>query len=280
MSTNESSAFPTTLVDVGGYKLALACAGSGSPTVIFDAGMGDTHEVWREVQEAVSQFTQACSYDRAGRGLSDGVPASTSKPRTSQTIVTELHTLLLHARVPSPYVLVGHSFGGLNARLFASQYPEEVAGLVLVDSASNNRDLVALLPAEAPDESEGIRQARRVMTQETQTTGNPEGIDPVASAAQVQAVTSLGNMPLMVLTRSSDPWIDMVIAAFPGFPRELALKLEDDWQQQQRQLLLLSSQSEQVIAHQSGHYIHRDEPDVVVRAVRSIVEVARRSFHS
>ena len=149
MSTNESSAFPTTFVDVGGYKLALACAGSGSPTVIFDAGMGNTHEVWREVQEAVSQFTQACSYDRAGRGLSDGVPASTSKPRTSQTIVTELHTLLLHARVPTPYVWLGMVWRTQRAPL-CQPVPEEVAGLVLVDSASNNRDLVALFQQRLP----------------------------------------------------------------------------------------------------------------------------------
>jgi pimeloyl-ACP methyl ester carboxylesterase len=272
MSTDGSPVFPTTLIDVGGSRLAIACVGSGSPTVVLDAGMGDTSEVWHQVQGAVSQFTRVCSYDRAGRGQSD--PGK--RPRTSQTIISELHTLLTCARIPGPYVLVGHSFGGFNARLYASQYPEEVVGLVLVDSANPHLDLVALLPAEAPEENQGVRQARLVLTQETQGTDNPEGIDPVESAAQVRSVASLGALPLVVLTHTSDRWIDMLVKAFPGFPRELATRLEQAWQEQQRQLLPLSSRSQQMIAAHSGHDIHLEEPELVVNAIRSVVELARR----
>ncbi|WP_201372580.1 alpha/beta fold hydrolase [Ktedonobacter robiniae] len=187
-----SSRFPMDLIDVGGYRLAIACTGSGSPAVILDAGMGDTSEVWRQVQEAVSEFTCVCSYDHAGRGQSDPGPT----PRTSQTIATELHALLRHAHIPGPYIFVGHSFGGYNARLYASQYPEEVVGLILVDSASPHLDLVAVLPPERPEENQGIRQVRRVLIQETQEMDNPEGIDPAESAAQVRAITSFGALPL------------------------------------------------------------------------------------
>ncbi len=272
MSRDESPAFPTTLVDVGGYRLAITCMGTGSPTVVLDAGMGDASEVWHQVQKAVSQFTQVCSYDRAGQGQSDPGP----KPRTSQTITSELHSLLTHAHIPGPYVLVGHSFGGFNVRLFASRYPDEVVGLVLVDSAHPDLDLVALLPAEFPEENQGVRQVRLTLKQETQQTDNPEGIDPAASAAQVRSITSLGTLPLVVLTHSSERWIDMLVTAFPGFPRELAVRLEHAWQEQQHQLLPLSSQSRQMVAQQSGHYIHLEEPELVVNAIRSVVELVRR----
>lgn len=272
MSTNKLPAFSTTLVDVGGYRLAITCAGMGSPTVVLDAGMGDTSEVWHQMQEAVSQFTRVCSYDRAGRGQSDLGP----RPRTSQTIISELHTLLTSAYILGPYILVGHSFGGLNMRLYVSQYPEEVAGLVLVDSANPDLDPVALLPPEAPEENQGIRQVRRILKQERQEIGNPEGIDPVESTTQIRSVTSLGTLPLVVLTHTPDCWIDMLVTEFPGFPRELAIRLEQAWQEQQYQLLQLSSRSQQIIAPHSGHYIHLEEPELVVNAIRSMVELARQ----
>jgi pimeloyl-ACP methyl ester carboxylesterase len=129
-------------------------------------------------------------------------------------------------------------------RLYASQYPEEVVGLVLVDPANPDLDLVALLPPEAPGENQGIRQVRHVLKQERQVIGNPEGIDPVESAAQVRSIASLGILPLVVLTHTPDCWIDMLVTEFPGFPQELAIRLERAWQEQQRQLSLLSSCSQ------------------------------------
>jgi pimeloyl-ACP methyl ester carboxylesterase len=272
MHAKESSPFPTTLVDVGGYQLAVFCAGIGSPTVVLDAGMGDTSEVWHQVQEAVSQFTRVCSYDRAGRGQSDPGPL----PRTSQTVVNELHTLLTRVSLPGPYVLVGHSFGGFNARLYANQYPDDVVGIVLVDSTHPDLDLVALLPPEAPDENKGVREVRAVLRQETRETGNPEGIDPAASATQVRSIPSLGALPLVVLTHTSEIWIEMLITGFPNFPRELATRLEQAWQEGQRHLLPLSSQSVQIVAQRSGHYIHHEEPELVVQAIRHVVDLARK----
>src|SRR5262245_10874572 len=117
-------------VDVGGYRLNLRCSGRGAPVVVLDAGAGEKLQTWDWVAPEVKKFTRVCAYDRAGLGKSDAGP----EPRTSERIVAELDALLRRAEVPGPYVLVGHSFGGLNVRLFASLHPEETAGLVLVDA--------------------------------------------------------------------------------------------------------------------------------------------------
>src|SRR6185437_1161890 len=106
---------PGKLVDVGGYKLHINCTGTGNPTVILDAGLGGTSLDWSKIQPAVTHFTRVCSYDRAGYGWSESGPGL----RTSQQIVKELHLLLAHAQINGPYVLVGHSAGGLNMRLYA-----------------------------------------------------------------------------------------------------------------------------------------------------------------
>src|SRR5438309_5962518 len=123
---------PGKLVDIGGYRLHINCTGTGSPTVILDAGLGGTSLDWSKVQPAVAGFTRVCSYDRAGYGWSDTGPG----PRTSQQIVKELHLLLVHAQISGPYLLVGHSLGGLNMRLYAYRYPGEVAGMDLLASPS------------------------------------------------------------------------------------------------------------------------------------------------
>lgn len=119
------------LVDVDGHRLHIICAGEGSPSVILDAGLAGLGADWALVQSEVARFACVCAYDRAGYGWSDPGPL----PRTSERIAGELHTLLQRARVPAPYVLVGHSFGGFNIRVFVGRYPSEVAGLVLVDPA-------------------------------------------------------------------------------------------------------------------------------------------------
>ncbi len=123
---------PGQLVDVGGYRLHLYCTGSGSPTVVLNAGGGGSWLDWSLVQPPISQQTRVCAFDRAGLGWSESGPA----PRDTQQAVKELHTLLGKSGERSPYILVGHSLGGLQNRLYASQYPDEVAGLVLVDATT------------------------------------------------------------------------------------------------------------------------------------------------
>ncbi|HYP45036.1 MAG TPA: alpha/beta hydrolase [Propionibacteriaceae bacterium] len=129
---------PGQLIDVGVHRLHLNCTGSGSPTVVLDPGAGMKSSDLRLVSPAVARDTRVCVYDRAGRGWSE--PAAT--PQDAKQITTDLHTLLQRGQVPGPYVLAGHSFGGLYALTFAARYPDEVAGMVLVDSTA---------PASAPE---------------------------------------------------------------------------------------------------------------------------------
>jgi pimeloyl-ACP methyl ester carboxylesterase len=123
---------PGQLVDVGGYKLHLYCTGTGGPTVVLDALFPGTVSNWAWVQPEIAKVTSVCAYDRAGLGWSDAGP----EPRDARQHATELHALLTNAGVPGPYVLVGHSLGGLSVRMFADLYPDEVAGMVLVEGTN------------------------------------------------------------------------------------------------------------------------------------------------
>ena len=120
------------LVDVGGYRLRMDCRGTGSPTVVMETGLERTRKTWTpEFTTEIEKFTRVCTYDRAGIGESDDPPVTR---RTIGQMVKDLHTLLHNAGEKGPYLIAGHSTGGLNAQLFASLYPQEVAGLVLIDS--------------------------------------------------------------------------------------------------------------------------------------------------
>jgi pimeloyl-ACP methyl ester carboxylesterase len=127
-------------VDIGGRTLNILCKGTGQPAVIFESGGPGPGLQWEDIQTEVARYTEACWYDRAGEGWSDAGPY----PRTSQAIARDLHILLERAKVPSPYVLAGASFGGLNSRVYAGLYPAEVAGAVLIDSA--DEDEIRLAP--------------------------------------------------------------------------------------------------------------------------------------
>jgi pimeloyl-ACP methyl ester carboxylesterase len=123
---------PGEMVDVGGYSLHINCVGQGSPTVVLDGGSGEMSAQWVWVQREVSDTTRVCAYDRAGMGWSEMGP----EPRDAKQISGELHTLLTEAGIEGPYVLVGHSFGGLYMQTYAARYPDEVAGVALVDSST------------------------------------------------------------------------------------------------------------------------------------------------
>jgi len=226
-------------VAVGRYSLSLKSAGTGTPTVIMDAGAGDTSESWATIQPHVASFTQVCTYDRAGTGQSDVGPT----PTTSRQIVHELHLLLINAHIPSPYVLVGHSFGGLNMRLYASYYPDEVVGMVLVDSA--HEAMYAHLDIPTP----------------------LDGTDYTTSAQQVRATQSLDDRPLIILSHG---------LFMPGVPEAVTQM----WLPCQKKLAHLSSNSVLVIATKSGHFIQADQPEIVIEAIRQVVEAVRNQSHA
>jgi len=279
---------PGELVDVGGYKMHIDCIGQGSPTVILDAGLGDSFVSWSKVQPRIAKFARACSYDRAGIGYSDPSP----RPRTSKDFAEELHILLHNAGIPPPYLLVGHSMGGFDVRLYASLYPSEVAGMVLVDS-SHPEQQKRLPPAINDLDATWLREQE--FFEFTMPFGIPRllgfcGNDPAVravdcnfhsaregvaelkaiseSAAQTAATGSLGDTPLVVL--SHDP-------ATPQFdlPEDLVKPANDAWEQMQEELTRLSARGKQIIATNSGHYIQFDRPDIVIEAVRSVADQIR-----
>jgi pimeloyl-ACP methyl ester carboxylesterase len=283
---------PGQLIDVGGYKMHIHCAGQGSPTVILDSGLGDSFISWRKVQPRVAQFTRVCSYDRAGLGYSDSSP----RPRTSRVIAEELHTLLHNAAVTGPFVIVGHSAGGYNVRVFTSQYrnENEVAGMVLVDASHpeqqkrfppplNDMDATWVREAEFLEFTmplglprflgfcEGDAELRAVeCTFQSAREAVAELKSISESAAQTAATGALGDMPLAVL--SHDP-----AAPQPDHPPDLVKPTNDAWEQMQEELAHLSTKGTQTIARNSGHYIQLDRPDLVIDAIRKIVDEARQA---
>jgi pimeloyl-ACP methyl ester carboxylesterase len=248
--------------DVGGRQLFLRCTGHGSPTVVFEGGLTSD---WYELQNQLSGFTRACSYDRPGgpRSRSDPAPI----PRTARDFVADLHALLRAARVPGPYVLAGHSNSGLFSLLYASTYPRQVAGLVLIDAvhpATIKRRLAMLKPLVPPEVWEALRQ---LMITVPPRLVDPEGIDSWTSERQTRVAlrrSPLRPMPLVVLARGHpDPDTPFV-------------ELEEPfWRQLQRELAQLVPGGRLVIATESGHDIPHEQPELVLDAIRDVVRAVR-----
>jgi pimeloyl-ACP methyl ester carboxylesterase len=251
------------LFDVGGgRRLYLSCVGSGGPTVVLESGLGDVAAPWFAVESAVAGVTRVCSYDRANTAGGAGDPAPT--PRTGADAVADLHAVLTAAGVPGPYVLVGHSIGGLFVRHYAHAYPDEVAGLVLVDSSHEEQDA----RTEALVGPELWAAYQQAIAQGT----NPEGIDLAASFAQVRAARAaapLPAVPLVVLT-AGQPANPALLP--PGWPVEADAAL---WRELQADLAGLAPNGRHVIAERSGHYVHQAEPELVVAAIEAVVTAVR-----
>lgn len=239
------------LVDVGGYRLFIRCTGEGNPTVILDAAARATSETWNQIQPGVASSTRVCSYDRAGLGQSEPGPV----PRTSRTMVEELRTLLRNAAVEGPYVLVGHSLGGLNMQLFARLYPDEVVGVVLVDAT----------PAEILDRFGEVLTPEQLQMVFPGPARFPEGLDFRASLGQVKAAPPFPNVPLIVLARTIFP------PGPTGFPNE---ELNGRWNEMQAAHAGLSSRSQVIFVDGAGHFIHLDRPEVVIQSILQVVEEA------
>jgi pimeloyl-ACP methyl ester carboxylesterase len=168
---------PGQLVDVGGYRMHIQCAGQGSPTAVLDTGLGSTALYWGKIAPEVARFTRVCTYDRAGYGWSDTGP----EPRSSEQITRELHTLLTNAGVPRPYVIVGWSFGGFTARIYPQLYPGEVAGVVLVDS-THEEQFVRYVPTVV----NGIKKTGLNLDPVVKFLGGPERFHTFVELAAVR----------------------------------------------------------------------------------------------
>jgi len=258
--------------DVGGRRLFLTCAGTGEPTVVLEAGLGGGTAAWTKVQGRLARFTRVCSYDRANVPGGAGDPAP--KPRTAQDVVDDLETLLRVAGVPGPYVLAGHSFGGLSARLYASQHPEQVAGLILVDAMHEDqlrRTLELSLSFLPPAQRRAARAAAEQPERRFVPTIGDEGIDERASLEQMRtarAATPLRPLSLVVLAHGK-------AAPADGMPPGYSAAAERMWRELQADLAGLVPNGRLVVATRSGHQINQDQPGLVVEAVRGVVAAAR-----
>lgn len=285
---------PGQLVDVGEHKLHINCVGQGSPTVILEAGWGDYSATWAYIQPDVARITRVCSYDRAGYGWSE----PSAHPRTANAQVEELHTLLVKANVHGPYVLVGHSLGGMLMRVYAYNYPDEVAGMVLVDSVHEEQynrlpgakdaildrvqqfrmlsflsstGFMALAPQLIPNQGipEDMFAQYRVNWATTGffTTAVAELDAMEVSTAEVRAlrITSFGNLPLSVISEGH-------YYPNPSLSNAENQKYWEEWQAMQSELVGLSSESKQTIAEQSGHNIQHDQPNLVMDAIQEMVD--------
>lgn len=275
---------PGRLVDVGGRYMHLYCIGHGAPTVVLDSGLGGTSLEWQAVMRRIGGPLRVCAYDRAGYGWSEMGPP----PRTSSQHANDLYLLLSNAGEEGPFVLVGHSYGGYTAQLFARRYPFLVAGLVLVDAAHPEQVERFLAPPYevriAPSTGFGLvrfggtpvphpalsRSARELSDFQyhnwrARRTLSYELLGWRESEADLRAEPPLRPLPLVVLTRGKRAW--------PQGPHGDAL--EQLWMTLQSELAAQSPTSAHLLARASGHQIHLDQPDLTAFAIALAVDAWR-----
>ncbi len=238
------------LVNVEGRRVHLQCLGAGSPTVILDSGLMMPLESWGAIPEAVAAFTRVCSYERPGVGFSD--PAPKVRPKTSSDAVAEMAALFQSAGLKGPFLLVGHSFGGLNVRLFAHRNPEKVAGLVLVEPVVE-RQFEKYAAGMTPLESQKYWKIEQGW--------NLESMDVVGSGREVEAERELPPVPILVLSSTYNE-------------QQPARTVEH--RELQASLVRSLPNARQTIVEGSGHFVQRDRPDAVITAIRECFQLARR----
>lgn len=271
---------PGMLVDIGTHKMHLNCQGIYPPTVIIDSGLGGFSLEWTTLQKQLSRYNRVCSYDRSGYGWSEESP----NPRTTSVIATELHLLLETAGIEGPYVMVGHSFGGYNIRYFASQYPDQIAGLVFIDASHPEQfeRMPGLVSTKENDiKRKGMQiklaiprlsnnfpreylntayflmcnlKARRTQLQELENFK--------ISANQVMANDHLPDVPVIVITHGKRIWPH----------NEIGDESEQVWQDLQDELAMLGKNSIHLIADKSGHSVHLDQPLLIYTAISDLVK--------
>jgi pimeloyl-ACP methyl ester carboxylesterase len=256
------------LVDVGGRRLAASVRGAGDPFVLLEVGFGAESESWAAVAEGVAAFARVCWYDRAGRGAS-GPPAR--RPRSPDDLLADVHALLHSPIAATPCVYVGQSFGGLMARLYAARHPEDVAGMVLVDSLHEDQfdECGPHFPPAAEGEPPLLTGMRAFWSGGWRDPAqNKEGIDMLACREAGHAVRSFGDMPLAIVTANS-------FGRPPLFPPAEGARLQEIWEDLQGRFTRLSSRATRELVADSGHFVQVDRPDAVVAAIERVVQATR-----
>jgi len=242
------------LVDIGGRQLFINCLGEakdGQPIVILDSGLGSDSTSWKLVQPEVAKFARVCSYDRAGLGRSEKAP----KLGDGDSIIADLHRLLVAANIRPPFVLVGHSLGGLNSRRYAVEHPSDVVGMVFVDSPNENA---------SPRFWKIFREVhRREPTPEEERLIVGEDLDMKVVEEQAREKRWEADIPLIVLTRDSSK-------APPE--SEFDMRREALRKEMQAELVKRSKLGEQRVILGAGHDIQLDNPGAVIQAIRDILE--------
>lgn len=254
-------------VDAGGRRLAASFGGRGEPVVILETGFGAPASGWRAVAEAVAAFSRVGWYDRAGRGGSD--PAE--RPRTPAALLADLDAVVDASGASGACVLVGQSFGGLMARLYAASHPRRVAGLVLVDSLHEEQfaTCAPLLPPPSENEPAQHTALRRFWSGGWRDpANNEEGIDMVASLEAGRRIASLGALPIRVLTATT--WTYP-----PRKPPAVGQRLQDAWDSLQARFERLGTNVRREGFADTGHFVQLERPEAVVRAIRDVVSHCR-----
>lgn len=298
---------PGRLVSIGTHRLHVQCLGTGAPPVIFDAALGGSSLSWTFVQPAVAAFATACAYDRAGFGWSDAGP----QPRTAGRLADELYALIVQAGISGPFVLVGHSFGGLTIRVFAARHPRLVAGLVFVDPA-HPEDWVEPPPEQRERLARGVRLCRQGVL--AARYGIASLVARLASAGAVDLARGIAAAVSRRTLRRDDEQILAPVTKLPDDVRRMlrwmwtqprffealgsqiehacasaaevdrepqfgdlplvtisATEVTDRRRALQESLARRSTQGRHIIAANSGHWIPLDEPEIIVTAVREVV---------
>ncbi|MEI6266310.1 MAG: alpha/beta hydrolase [bacterium] len=272
---------PGQIVDVNGHKMHIYCTGenNGKPTVILESGAGGNYYDWYKIQPNIAKYTKVCSYDRAGIGFSD----TTNNKHNNLDVAKELQNLLNAANVPSPYILVGHSLGGFNIRLYTDKNKTKVAGMVFVDSSvpematfkptfldkiiyeanikllvfSSYTGLVRLVMTINPNMYAYPTDTRLllagIVTPKQFIAGSKEVSDSNINFEEVRKTNNFGVIPITVLTAKG------------------SADVEPFWKEWQQNLSKISQNGKQIIVPNSNHYIHIDQPQVVIDSILELI---------
>lgn len=258
-----ASAQSPQLIDVGGYHLDVIRAGNGTPPVVFVGGLGDALDEWTKLIASIAQFSTVVSYSRGGLGRSEPGPSR----HTAKDAVVELHALMDKLQLRPPYILVGGSYGGILVRLFTSIYPNEVAGLVFVDASHEEQvKRYGQLDPKYPEQFRVVFEEKARADKGAEADEDRESMR-IQAAGAVEGMKPLPDIPIAVLT-------SMQIPASAQYVNQTARGYEA-WRTMHDEWFRRSSNGMHIVTSRSGHHIQDDEPQLVIEAIRFVVDRVR-----